>query len=83
MTRAVLCVRAYSGGPPGGAVGMGEQDPTSPAVPTAMLSFKQWLAEQTDDIAEDDAVVRYGTYKVEFKRSQLSTFFEAHKDEEW
>lgn len=49
----------------------------------AMMSFKAFLAAQDDAITDDDAVKKYGEYKLEFRRQQLNEFFVAHKDEEW
>nr|CAB3266586.1 serrate RNA effector molecule homolog [Phallusia mammillata] len=48
-----------------------------------MMTFKQWLNTQSDDITDDDAVKKYTEYKVGFRRQQLQEFFVAHKDEEW
>ena len=48
-----------------------------------MLSFKQFLSEQDDDIDETDAISSYNEYKCEFKRKQMEEFFEKHKDEDW
>uniref|UniRef100_H2Z9S2 Arsenite-resistance protein 2 homolog n=1 Tax=Ciona savignyi TaxID=51511 RepID=H2Z9S2_CIOSA len=47
-----------------------------------MLTFKQWLHNQKDDITDEEAVKNYTEYKV-FRRQQLQEFFIAHKDEEW
>ncbi|XP_022652263.1 serrate RNA effector molecule homolog isoform X3 [Varroa jacobsoni] len=49
----------------------------------AMLTFKQFLANQDDCIDDQDAVKKYADYKTDFKRQQLEEFFKAHKDEEW
>lgn len=48
-----------------------------------MLTFKQWLSSQPDDIGDEEAVKNYTEYKTGFKRQQLQQFFRAHKDEEW
>lgn len=48
-----------------------------------MLTFKQWLSSQPDDIGDEEAVTKYTEYKTGFKRQQLQQFFRAHKDEEW
>uniref|UniRef100_H2Z9S1 Arsenite-resistance protein 2 homolog n=1 Tax=Ciona savignyi TaxID=51511 RepID=H2Z9S1_CIOSA len=47
-----------------------------------MLTFKQWLHNQKDDITDEEAVKNYTEYKVN-RRQQLQEFFIAHKDEEW
>jgi hypothetical protein len=48
-----------------------------------MLTFKQFLAQQDDNIDEDDAITSYNEYKAEFKRKQVDEFFESHKEEDW
>uniref|UniRef100_A0A6M2DLB6 Serrate RNA effector molecule homolog n=1 Tax=Xenopsylla cheopis TaxID=163159 RepID=A0A6M2DLB6_XENCH len=67
--------------PPMSAAGTlaGNNGDTQPA----MMSFKAFLAAQDDAITDDDAVKKYGEYKLEFRRQQLNEFFVAHKDEEW
>lgn len=49
----------------------------------AMLSFKQFLAQQDDNIDESEAIAAYNEYKTEFKRKQMEEFFEEHKEEDW
>ncbi|PIK34472.1 Serrate RNA effector molecule-like protein [Apostichopus japonicus] len=49
---------------------------------TQLLSFKQFLTTQEDNIDDQEAVKKYNEYKLEFKKGQLSDFFLAHKDEE-
>lgn len=51
--------------------------------PRVMLSFKQFLYQQDDNITDEDAMQKYKEYKEEFARQQLQDFFTAHKDEEW
>ena len=53
--------------------------PTQPP----MMSFKAFLQTQDDSISDDDAIRKYGEYKLDFKRQQLHEFFLAHKEEEW
>lgn len=48
-----------------------------------LLPFKKFLANQEDDISEEDAIKKYNEYKCEHKKHQLERFFRAHKDEEW
>jgi len=36
-----------------------------------------------DGISDEDAIKKYGEYKLEFKRQQLNEFFVTHKEEEW
>ena len=48
-----------------------------------MLSFKNFLSEQEDNIDQEEAVKRYNDYKTDFKKTQISEFFTAHKDEDW
>lgn len=49
-------------------------------------SFKKKFIKsylQEDDISDEDAIKKYNDYKLEFKKGQLTKFFEAHKAEEW
>lgn len=48
-----------------------------------LLSFKNWVMKQDDNINEDDACKNYKVYKTEFKKKQMQEFFVTHKDEEW
>ena len=48
-----------------------------------MLTFKQFLNSQADDIEDMEAVRKYQEYKLEFRKTQIATFFTTHKDEEW
>ena len=48
-----------------------------------LLSFKQYLQDQDDNIDQEEAVKRYTEYKTDFKKTQIAEFFTAHKDEEW
>ena len=65
----------------GGMAAGGEED--EPQFHQPMLTFKQWLADQSDDVGEEEVVERYNTYKLDFKRTTINKFFDAHKDEEW
>jgi hypothetical protein len=60
-------------------------DRVEPEYPTQppMLSFKQFLAQQDDNISDEDAIKRYNDYKLDFKRTQINKFFLDHRDEEW
>lgn len=49
----------------------------------SMLTFKQFLSSQDDNIGVEEAVRRYSDYRADFKRHQISEFFVQHKDEEW
>ena len=49
----------------------------------SMLSFKQFLTQQDDNIDETAAIASYNEYKTDFKRKQMEEFFEKHKDEDW
>ena len=49
----------------------------------AMLSFKQFLAQQDDSIDESQAIQLYQEYKIDFKRKQINDFFDEHKEEDW
>jgi hypothetical protein len=48
-----------------------------------MLSFKNYLHDQDDNIDQEEAVKRYTDYKTDFKKTQIGEFFAAHKDEDW
>jgi hypothetical protein len=48
-----------------------------------MLSFKQFLAQQDDSIDEGQAIQLYQEYKSDFKRKQITDFFDEHKEEDW
>lgn len=48
-----------------------------------MLSFKQFLTRQEDDIEEVDAITSYNSYKSDFKKKLIEEFFEEHKEEDW
>lgn len=68
------------GGHPGGPRGGEVLDyPTQPP----MMTFKQFLSQQDDNINDSDAVKKYNEYKVDFARQQVNEFFLNHKDEEW
>ena len=38
---------------------------------------------QDDSITDEEALAKYGEYKLEFRRQQLNEFFVSHKEEEW
>jgi len=48
-----------------------------------MLTFKAFLQTQDDSITDEEALEKYGEYKLEFQRQQLNEFFVTHKVEEW
>jgi hypothetical protein len=49
----------------------------------SMMSFKAFLDTQDDSITDEEALTKYGEYKLEFRRQQLNEFFVGHKEEEW
>ena len=53
--------------------------PTQPP----LMTFKQFLASQDDNISDEDAIRKFNEYKVDFRRQQISDFFMLHKEEEW
>lgn len=63
---------------PGQGGGRDLDFPTQPP----MLTFKQFLSQQEDNISDQDAIKKYNEYKDEFKRQQINEFFLAHKEEE-
>ncbi|KAH8277676.1 hypothetical protein KR018_003472 [Drosophila ironensis] len=63
----------------GGVGGGGGDTLTQPA----MLTLKQFLDTQDENISDSEVMRKYTEYKTDFKRQQLNEFFVAHKDEEW
>ncbi|XP_068705462.1 serrate RNA effector molecule homolog isoform X3 [Montipora foliosa] len=49
----------------------------------AMMTFKQFLNAQDDNIGDEEAFNKYQEYKLEFRKTQMSDFFQQHKDDEW
>ena len=49
----------------------------------AMMTFKQFLNAQDDNIGDEEAFKKYQEYKLEFRKTQMSDFFQQHKEEEW
>jgi len=48
-----------------------------------MMTFKAFLSTQDDSITDEEALQKYGEYKLEFQRQQLNEFFVSNKDKEW
>ena len=48
-----------------------------------MMTFKAFLQTQDDSITDEEALQKYGEYKLEFQRQQLNEFFVHHKEYEW
>lgn len=67
------------GGGGGGGGGRGEDLDAFPV----MMSFKAFLETQDDYITDEEALYKYGEYKLEFKRQKLNEFFVLHKGQEW
>jgi len=59
-----------------------QRDSDYPTQPP-FLSFKLFLAQQDDNISDEDAIKRYNDYKMDFKKNQINNFFLEHKEEEW
>ncbi len=59
------------------------RDTSDGATQPPMLSFKNFLHDQDDNIDQEEAVKRYTEYKIDFKKTQIAEFFAAHKDEDW
>ena len=55
------------------------ENPTQPA----MMTFKQFLSSQDDNITDEEAIKKFSDYKVEFRKRQINEYFVQHKDEEW
>jgi len=77
----------YGMGPHPGAGGAAGhlREPINSDVPTQppMMTLKQFLDGQDDNISDSEVMNKYAEYKLQFKRTQLNEFFVAHKDEEW
>ncbi|UYV66305.1 SRRT [Cordylochernes scorpioides] len=74
------------GGPPADMMpgpGFMMRDEPSGMTQPPMMTFKQFLNSQDDTIDDQEAVKKYGEYKLEFKKQQISEFFLSHKEEEW
>jgi len=48
-----------------------------------MMSLKQFIAAQDENITDSEATKRYAEYQADFRRQQVTEFFNLHKDEEW
>ena len=48
-----------------------------------MMTFKQFLGSQDDNISDEEAMKRYNDYKTDFRKQQIKEFFLQHKDEDW
>lgn len=48
-----------------------------------LMSFKEFVLSQTNDINEQDAPAKYSDYKADFTRKQIDKFFKEHSEEEW
>ncbi|XP_076354996.1 arsenic resistance protein 2 isoform X4 [Tachypleus tridentatus] len=65
----------------GGHPGPPRDEPGATQPP--MMTFKQFLAAQDDNIGDQEAIKKYNEYKLDFKRQQINEFFISHKEEEW
>lgn len=48
-----------------------------------LMSFKEFILSQNNDINEQEALARYSEYKSEFTKRQIDKFFKEHQEEEW
>lgn len=48
-----------------------------------MMTFKQFLGSQDDNISDEEAMKRYNDYKTDFRKQQIKEFFLQHKEEDW
>lgn len=48
-----------------------------------LMSFKDFILTQHNDINEQEALARYSDYKTDFFRQQIDKFFKEHQEEEW
>lgn len=48
-----------------------------------LMSFKDFILTQNNDIDEQQALTRYSDYKTDFTRKQIDKFFKEHMEEEW
>ena len=82
--------RPYVGGPIAKKPRMGPRPPhMMPGPPhpeedgKRLMSFKEFIVNQSNDINEQEALTRYGEYKTDFTRRQIDKFFKEHQEEEW
>lgn len=50
---------------------------------STLLTFKQFLSQQDDNIDDAEAIRLYHEYKADYKKKQLHQFFNDHKEEDW
>lgn len=50
---------------------------------STLLTFKQFLTQQDDNIDDTEAIRLYHEYKADYKKKQLHQFFNDHKEEDW
>lgn len=48
-----------------------------------MMSYKQWIVSQPDDLDPDQAKEHFSRYKKRYIQGAAKSFWEDHKDEEW
>uniref|UniRef100_A0A6G1SFV1 Serrate RNA effector molecule homolog n=1 Tax=Aceria tosichella TaxID=561515 RepID=A0A6G1SFV1_9ACAR len=48
-----------------------------------LMSFKEFILAQSNDINEQEALARYSEYKTGFTRKRIDDFFKEHQEEEW
>lgn len=48
-----------------------------------LMSFKEFILSQSNDINEQEALDRYTEYKTDFTRRLIDKFFKEHQEEEW
>lgn len=83
--------RQYVGGPiakkprmgPRGPHMMGPGNPHQEEDGKRLMSFKEFILSQSNDINEQEALARYSDYKTDFTKRQIDKFFKEHQEEEW
>lgn len=82
--------RPYAGGPIAKKPRMGPRGPhlvPGNAHPEEdgkrLMSFKEFILNQSNDINEQEALARYSDYKTDFTRRLIDKFFKEHQEEEW
>lgn len=48
-----------------------------------MMSFKEFMLSQSNEIDEQQALQKYSQYKAEFTKKRIDKFFKEHQEEEW
>ncbi|KAL7675762.1 hypothetical protein ACOME3_002026 [Neoechinorhynchus agilis] len=56
---------------------------SAPCTQPPEKSFKEYVMGEPEDVSGEEAVKGYADYQRTFRREQIETFFDRHKDEQW